>query len=280
MRPTPPARLEILQASEAAVAVLFRRGPSRYVEVIRWNMRNDRFERGDWFKGRIYVARSDLSSDGELLVYFALDKTPERMSSEYTYAWTAVSRPPWLAALALWPRGSTWFGGGMFTGPRTLVLSHPPDEAEPHPEHKPTGLEVSVSKDPYLYWTRLERDGWTCVQLGERRATSGGYETIKPQIHTREHPRLPFSISMYLHSEGRQSTRSFHIEDQRRTSPVPPGRVDWVDWDSRGRAFALVDGAVWIADVEQSGVGPFERLIDFSADTFEVRDAPESARRW
>ncbi|HEY7234607.1 MAG TPA: hypothetical protein VH539_10685 [Gemmatimonadaceae bacterium] len=93
MRATPPPRLDILQASKAAVAVLFRRGPSKYVEVIRWDMRRDEFERGHWFKGRIYVARSDLSPDGELLVYFALKKNPETIRSDYTYAWTAVSRP-------------------------------------------------------------------------------------------------------------------------------------------------------------------------------------------
>jgi hypothetical protein len=277
MKATPPPRLEILQAPKVDVGVLFRRGPSMYVEVIRWNMRNDRFERGHWFKGRIYVPRSDLSPDGQLLVYFALKKSPETIRSEYTYAWTAVSRPPWLTALALWPRGSTWFGGGMFTRQRALLLNHPPEEAEPHPEHKPRGLLVTPRKDADLYWSRLERDGWTCVQFGERRRTGTGYETIEPQIHKRDHPRLPFSISMYLRIEG---TRSFRIEDAGRTFPMPPGRVDWMDWDARGRAFVLLDGAVWIANVDPSGVGPFERLIDFSADTFEEREAPDDARHW
>lgn len=166
----------------------------------------------------------------------------------------------------------------MFTGPRTLLLSHPPDEAQAHPEHQPRSLKVTANKDPYLYWTRLERDGWTCVQFGERRPTNSGYETIEPQIHTRKHPRLPFAISMYLHFEGRENTRSFRIEDPRRTFPMPPGRIDWVDWDGRGRAFALVDGAVWVANVDQSRVGPFEKLIDFNADRFEARGAPERMR--
>src|SRR5688572_9568297 len=108
-RPTPPPRLALLFASHADVAVIFRRGPSKRVEVIRWDTARDTFERGQWFHGRIYERRSDLSPDGALLVYFAskFDRVT-RSDRHYTNAWTAVSRPPWLTALALWPKGDCW----------------------------------------------------------------------------------------------------------------------------------------------------------------------------
>src|SRR5688572_25493249 len=67
----PPPRLALVRAAAAPVAVIFRRGPSKYVEVIRWDLERDVFVRGQWFRGRIYDRRSDLSPDGELLVYFA-----------------------------------------------------------------------------------------------------------------------------------------------------------------------------------------------------------------
>ena len=70
-RPAPHPRLAILFAARAPVAVIFRRGPSKRVEVIRWDTAHDTFERGHWFHGRIYTRRCDLSPDGELLVYFA-----------------------------------------------------------------------------------------------------------------------------------------------------------------------------------------------------------------
>ena len=70
--PSPvPCRLLVILAREAPVAVIFRRGPSKLVELIKWHTDIDTFERGQWFKGRIYEDCSDLSPDGSLLIYFA-----------------------------------------------------------------------------------------------------------------------------------------------------------------------------------------------------------------
>ena len=48
-----PCRLLVILAREAPVGVIFRRGPSRRVELIQWHTDTDRFEREQWFKGRI-----------------------------------------------------------------------------------------------------------------------------------------------------------------------------------------------------------------------------------
>jgi hypothetical protein len=55
----------------------------------------------------ILMARA-ASPDGELLLYFALQGS--RWQTSYRGSWTAVSRVPWLHALALWPQGDTWGG--------------------------------------------------------------------------------------------------------------------------------------------------------------------------
>lgn len=71
---------------------------------------------GQWFKGRIYERRCDLSPSGEKLIYFAAKyRSP-------LYTWTAVSRPPFLTALLLWPKGDAWGGGGLFNNERTIGL--------------------------------------------------------------------------------------------------------------------------------------------------------------
>src|SRR3954454_10755262 len=78
-------RLWVLLARKARVAAIFRRGPSRHVQLIKWNLDNDTFEFGQWFKGRVYERRCDLSPAGTLLIYFAATyKEPLR-------SWTAVS---------------------------------------------------------------------------------------------------------------------------------------------------------------------------------------------
>ena len=73
-RPEPvPARLHVILAREAAKAVVFRRGPSDQVCTLGWDLETDTFTMGQWLKGRIYEYRSDLSPDGELMIYFATD---------------------------------------------------------------------------------------------------------------------------------------------------------------------------------------------------------------
>jgi len=184
-----PCRLHVLFARDADIGVILRRGPSRWVQVIRWDTRYDIFEDGAWFHGRIYEDYCDVSPDGELFVYFASQQhrvhkvekrglAPARVESargsrdqpvpvplfqhatrhnrvhkddEYGYVWTAVSRPPWLIALALWPSPcGTYPGGGRFTDNRQLTLLSPGEvagDSTPHSKHPtPRGLVVTEGR--------------------------------------------------------------------------------------------------------------------------------------
>jgi len=110
--------LFVILARNGRDAVIFRRGPSKQVLLIKWDRRKDRFEAGQWFKGRIYERRCDLSPSGEMLVYLAAKhKGP-------IGTWTAISRAPYLTALALWPNMGTWGGGGLFQSEYSLLLNH------------------------------------------------------------------------------------------------------------------------------------------------------------
>jgi len=136
----PPARLFVLLAREAPVGVILRRGPSQWVQLIRWQTDTDTFEPGQWFRGRIYEHKCDLSPDGRLLVYFAKKSGNSFRHPDYGDAWTAISRPPYFTALALWPVWRTWYGGGLFRSNHTVWLNHHP-ATKPHPDHQPDGLE-------------------------------------------------------------------------------------------------------------------------------------------
>src|SRR2546428_3419426 len=157
-----PCRLSVILAREAPVAVIFRRGPSKLVELIRWHTDTDTFERGQWFKGRIYELLSDLSPDGSLLIYFAAKlQLGGRFDEDHFPAWTAISRPPWLTALALWPTtGVAFHGGGLFIDDTTVWL---PPHATPrgaHKDHKPHGLRIITEPYRHIATTRFTRDGW------------------------------------------------------------------------------------------------------------------------
>jgi hypothetical protein len=109
-------------AREAPRAVIFRRGPNRRVLLLSWDLETDAIVPGQWFKGRIYERRCDLSPDGRLLIYFAAKfwRQPE--------AWTAISKPPYFTALALWMKETAWGGGGLFDSATSIGLNHHHDE--------------------------------------------------------------------------------------------------------------------------------------------------------
>lgn len=146
MSPEPPApRLFVVTAAAADVAVVFRRGPSAWYHLLKWDMAHDTFESGAWLRGRIYPEKCDLSPDGALLLYFV--HQGRKFGTSYTDAWTGVSRVPWLTALGLWPWGTTYGGGGRFVGDRHVRLRTGCAGA-PHPAHPGDGLIVDFGDSP------------------------------------------------------------------------------------------------------------------------------------
>ncbi len=165
-----PARLFMILARKSPTAVIFRRGPSHWVQLVKWDTAGDTFQIGQWFHGRVYERRCDLSPDGSLLIYFAQKISPHTLKDrEFTHTWTAISKPPYFTALALWPKGQSWDGGGLFKDDKTVLLNHEKEVAEPHPSHKPGRLHVILNDchcggDEPLFSERLQRDDWTLKQ--------------------------------------------------------------------------------------------------------------------
>jgi hypothetical protein len=176
---TTAARLHFILARKAHVAVIFRRGPTNLVQIIKWNTDTDTFEPGQWFKGRIFEDRSDISPDGTKLLYFAEKITPVTLKDpSYTTHWTAVSKLPYLTALALWPNGDRTcenkfpsakylFGGGVFLSDSEVCLSIGNSDRAPHPKHVPQGLTVRTVRDSpaWLGYPQTSMDSWTDEQF-------------------------------------------------------------------------------------------------------------------
>jgi hypothetical protein len=143
-------KLNFVFAREAPVAVIFNRKSRRWIQLVRWNTDTDEFESGHWLQGKIYAERCDLSPDGRYLVYFALKQTGVNFSAGYRRTFTAVSKPPWFSALALWPWTGTWGGGGRFNTNTELCLGCRLGLFPPHPDHLPIGLQITDSRTERL----------------------------------------------------------------------------------------------------------------------------------
>ncbi len=285
--PSPSTRLFVIRARAAPRAVIFRRGPTNQVLLLSWRMDTDVFEEGQWLKGRLYERRSDLSPSGNHLVYFAAKhKTPLK-------TWTAVSRPPWLTAVALWPKGDTWGGGGLWEGDDRLQLNHSPSHTKlaegialPKrvvisgiPPLKYAGLE-----DP-LWQVRLARDGWTCTSRGEA-AVQGLDAPVwitfdPPMVWEKPRPRHAKSCLRMIVRGVRELNGPWYVTDHEvdtsaGTLSLPD--TSWADWDTNGDLLYARDGGLFRFALGKQKTA--RQLIDLSPLRFEQRVAPAWAQRW
>ena len=120
----PEPRLHIEFASGSTLAAILRRGPTDWTRLLLWDTSTDHFEAGSWFHGRICDDCCSISPDGQLFAYLAA-KHQGNLGSDDCNSWTAVSRPPWLTALAFWPQHGTQGIDTEFVDNSTLIISHP-----------------------------------------------------------------------------------------------------------------------------------------------------------
>lgn len=245
------ARLYVLLAREAPRAIVFRRGPSKWTELIEWRTDTDTFREGQWFHGRIYERRCDLSPTGHFLIYFVSKITSKTLAdSEYTYAWTAISRPPFLTALALWPKGDCWHGGGLFRTEDEVWLNH--RSSKPHPDHRPQRLKIisnpKASGEDYPVWyQRMTRGGWTRIQEGRYPPSSRGWRTEQEEIWERTQPNGTTKLRSVLEAVNFKKpggyVESFWLRAGDHSFRI--AGADWADWDQAGRLVFTRSGQVW-----------------------------------
>jgi hypothetical protein len=283
-------------ARQAPLALILRRGPSRWVQLILWHTRGDTFTYGQWFHGRIFERRCDLSPDGSMFIYFASKMTGRTIGDpEYTYAWTAISRPPYFTALALWPKGDRYAGGGLFLDDRTVWLNHRPEQATPQKDHRPQGLKIianpgAAGEDYPVYARRLRRDGWTLVQEGIRQPPSsksrGLFKLTQPEIWQIAAPDTAYSLRMAhaavdFRREGSPYVLAFTVVH------TPTGQevlrlvedTTWAEWDQRGRLAYTTGGNLFVMTGALPDVTP-ERIAEFNGEQPHGVSTPEWAQQW
>lgn len=282
----PGCRLSVILARDAPIGVIFRRGPTIWTQVIRWNTATDTFDAGQWFKGRIYERRCDLSPSGEKLIYFAAKHHLARNSDpSYKNSWTAISKIPYLTALALWPNMGTYHGGGLFASESEIWLnsvhyrwSNPARDvpAQPHPNHvPPPGFQstpICFTSGDQLFPLRLVRDGWTLMTPGdvqEDGEVSSG-RLVRSNKNQRFRLELEFDYQVMKHSlidVMAQCPESGVLDD-----------ATWADWDHFGRLVFARDGKLFRISLDLSS--EIQLIADFNDRTPRCFTAPAWASKW
>lgn len=296
-RQTPSStRLFAIVASEARVAVLFRRGPSKAVRMIRWDLATDELALGQWLAGRVYHERCGISPDGKLVVYFA-----GKFGTELG-TFTALCRPPFFSALALWPDGSTYGGGGFFASNRKVVLNYGMNLPELN-EGKaiPRDFEVTNAREQHALGSvnlLAKTQGWTLAEAGSAGENSPDrtmrwvfripWRYVKPnparpeltleRVHLGMYePNGPATICEYRLLEASASKR------RRPPRVIELGRLDFADWDHDGSLLSGNGGRLIRHRLPPSlGEGLRGRKLvgDFRDQRFENILPSADAMRW
>jgi hypothetical protein len=313
---SPPCRLYFILAREAPVGVIFRRGPTRWVQLIKWNTDSDTFEPGQWFHGRIRETRSDLSPSGDKLIYAAYSYRKSRHDPHIGYAWTTISRPPYLTAIALWPTMSAACGGGQFDTEDSVRIWYPFDDLEAHSRFPVpdnfnwTQQWLGSCTDEAEQGARMDRDGWRLLQSwnGEYIASALEEAALKrirsgqpfDLEEARELGRLPGRSRFVTHADevrersspggepalvmrwaiaGFRDKTRFSVKYASPPAEHPLDRVTWADWDQSGRLVMVADGKLFAGEIGPHGVDRRE-LADFNRNKFEAIEAPDWAKQW
>lgn len=266
-----PARLDVLLAPKARKAVVLRRGPTRFVCTVGWNLSNDSFELGQWLKGRIHAAHCDLSPDGEYFLYYVM----KAQTTLDEWHWTAISRAPFLKAIGRWKEWGGSPGGGLFLSETKYRLSNLRDVYSECTEltQDPNEPEDDFSRDwRKIYFRRLLRDGWTIEKKINQGTHYDTYTFMKP-IDAQK--LLKNTIDGFANiGLGRGAcSGSFQFVNFGTGEVQLHPNWEWADVDG-GRLLWAEGGKIFSADVEPQGLGPAKMLYDFNDITFQKIEAP------
>ena len=262
----------VLLAKYAHVGVILRRGPTQWWRVTLWDTKRDRFEGGQWFRGRIYPEKCDVSPDGKLFIYFAGKWNRRSEAKGYDTTWTAVSRPPYLTALALWPIGDTWGGHGVFVDNRTVLVT----TSRHHPDHPPGPLRVSE---------------YGALEAGDpRRAAVPGASGWEEGPAPRAGMRWPLAskvcgdlmLGREIACQQFCPSRTPCIYTLYRSDgePLDTFEAHWADWDRQGRLVATAGGRVLEGKLTRDRKLKWRQLAAMNEERPIRMEAPGWAQHW
>lgn len=283
----PTARIFGIVAAEARVAVVLRRGPSKQVAMLRWDLATDEVVEGQWLSGRVYEERCDLSPNGELLVYFV-----GKFKGEIP-TYTAISRPPYFTALALWREVGTYGGGGRFESDRRVALASSASNlavAELNGGvNIPADFEVVSMADVRGRTQAADggerpRHGYTTVQTGRNAAPTETMSFVydPPWIEgkaspLRAGPVLQRVLLGMFEQNGPSSVHSYRLVTEG-APPVDLGRLDWADWDHDGSLLYATEGRLFRRDLRSPA--PPKLVADLAPLTFRRVPPTPAAQQW
>jgi len=248
--------------------------------TMEWDRKNDKFTLGQWFKGRIYQYRCDLSPDGRSFIFFAANH------KTYPFSWTAISYSPFLTARVFYPWSWCWNGGGAFLNDNVYWLfasKHDKgkcvqiDAEFKRKEDVPEGYSDAMGECPGIYFSRIQRDGWT---IQDQTAPSE-YQFRKTVDENWTLERTFHLGSQKLDAIG-QKTPVYWESYQliHKSGNIQKMDWEWADIDSDRGIVITKDGKVFRANIEDKQKITEVCVYDLNDMSFENVKAPYQGVKW
>jgi hypothetical protein len=248
-------RLHVWVARKPQEALILRCGPPSQFQLIRWDLQHNTFETGQWFKGEIQPGQCDLSPDGAFWLYSAT------IRGEVDTSWTAVSRPPWFAPIAIWNRTSPSRGGGFFAAPRHIVLNHNRAESNPHTQYLAGASQFRVS----VLSSQVPED--------EKRAREG-WHRLASDVWARDIKNLRLLMITRRRSGAGEWGRATYRLERLGECVVDLGTCDWADLDSKGNLLYSNSGCLFRIGITRGRPAEPAKIADFRSNTYEDLTPP------
>jgi hypothetical protein len=279
--PEGASSLYVLPALRAPVAAVFLRVPGKWWHVMRWDLGSGELEPGAWLKGTLYPRRSDVSPNGRLLSYF-LSKEGKGtfMGMQGRHRFHAVSKLPWVFALAAWPAPDTDTTGQAFADPPRLDLGAPHFGTA-----GPLGEAIGLGASEPLQYAVERRRGWVEHPSCPPRVPSDPFDEDRSVVLEKSHPSAA-DVKLILRDEGWDPEAPGAIDGRAPSYALEVGDhtdelddVVWADWHPlTGHLLAATDDSRLVVRLPREREPIWER--ELSGVRRVAGPAPPWAQRW
>jgi hypothetical protein len=275
MKEKVPPRIYCIPASKAPIVAVFRRGPTNWCHVGRWDLRERLYEPGAWLGGRLFPRRSDLSPDGRFLCYFAHKPGADW---EHGEAYVAVSKLPWLTALHAFRTCGTWTRGYYFTE----------DEDCANPEDAELPIPYGLRSMSVVQFANERRRGWEEATDSPQRDPTDAWDQRRNARIQKRQPggdrllcveSLGWAGGEFGVDQAVDGLRvGYWLEADGEIQVL--NHLQWADWDRDGHLLvAMRSGKLQIWNLNSNG----SRVLfeeDLSRSEPSPAPAPAWAQRW
>ncbi len=269
---TPP-RIFCIPAAEAPIVAVLRRGPTKWFHVGKWDTSTPAYEPGAWFHGTLYPQKCDLSPDGRWLAYSAMKPGADWAGGE---VYEAISRLPWLDALAAWEAGTTYTRGMHFDGEAGVCAMGEPDVGDARPALRRLGIKITRP----IQFAVERRRGWSESPATPPRAEGGPWDEHRSVEMRKERSRggtvlhVTGGYAAFRVLPSHHDPAAYFLSVGEDLGALDD--VQWADWDDAGRLLvATTSGRLQIREV----VGLEHRVV-FEHDLASLEPHPEAPPGW